>query len=318
MPAVRVAQAPGSVVVFGEEERGVGALVGILVKELVHGTQQALGFVEGDRALAAKIRLQIGHQKSRGHSLARDIGDYQPEAPAAQVEKIVVIAAHLAGLDASARIFDGFDRRQSLREEPGLYLFGNLQFLCGAAFRFQLRGKLPALRFDLPIDLVEAHQLKRVSVHIPEPGEDPAPNRGPLFGRRSRRRPLQLEAPQAGRGKKLDAAPAPILILGEHIFGNDHNPGRPADELVLPGLGRGRDQRKNSGAVGGRDRYPPVAGLQPGVESQIESELVYEEPYASILVPNEDLDGVKPEKRLPVRAARCVHFHASVPWIGFE
>jgi len=36
VPAVRIAQLPHPVVIFGKEERRVGALVGILVKELVY------------------------------------------------------------------------------------------------------------------------------------------------------------------------------------------------------------------------------------------------------------------------------------------
>jgi hypothetical protein len=48
-----------------------------------------------------------------------------------------------------------------LREQPGLHLFGNLQFLRGAMFRFQFLGDAAALRFDLPVYLVEADQRKR-------------------------------------------------------------------------------------------------------------------------------------------------------------
>jgi hypothetical protein len=53
MPAIRVAQAPRLVVVLGKEERGVGALGRILVKELVHRSQEPFWLVQSDRALAA-------------------------------------------------------------------------------------------------------------------------------------------------------------------------------------------------------------------------------------------------------------------------
>ena len=76
MPAIHVAQAPCFVVVFSKEERGVRALGCILVKELVHQSQQALRVTQSDCTLAAQIRLQIGHQKCGGDSFARDVADY--------------------------------------------------------------------------------------------------------------------------------------------------------------------------------------------------------------------------------------------------
>ena len=53
MTAIRVAQAAGGVVVFGEEERGEGAVGSIFAEELVHGAQEALRLIESDGALAA-------------------------------------------------------------------------------------------------------------------------------------------------------------------------------------------------------------------------------------------------------------------------
>ena len=75
MPAIGVAQAPRAVIVFGEEERGVSALNGVLEKELVHRFQKPLRMFQSGGALAAQIRLQIGHQQSRGDSFARDVAD---------------------------------------------------------------------------------------------------------------------------------------------------------------------------------------------------------------------------------------------------
>src|SRR5207249_9259688 len=69
MPAARVAQAPRAVVILGEEEGGVGVVGGILVEELVHRAQEALRVIASARALAAQVRLQIGHQQSGGDSL---------------------------------------------------------------------------------------------------------------------------------------------------------------------------------------------------------------------------------------------------------
>src|SRR5712692_2630028 len=42
MSTVRIAQPPHLVVVFGKEERGVGAVAGILKKKLIHRVQQPL------------------------------------------------------------------------------------------------------------------------------------------------------------------------------------------------------------------------------------------------------------------------------------
>src|SRR6266568_2123807 len=70
MPAARVAQAPRAVVILGKEEGGVGVVGRILVEELVHRAQEALGLVASARALAAQVRLQIGHQESGGDSFS--------------------------------------------------------------------------------------------------------------------------------------------------------------------------------------------------------------------------------------------------------
>src|SRR5216683_6755639 len=64
MAAVGVAQTAGSVVVFGEEKSGEGAVRSVVAEELVHGAQETLRLIESDGALAAQISLKIGHQES--------------------------------------------------------------------------------------------------------------------------------------------------------------------------------------------------------------------------------------------------------------
>src|SRR5438552_17101039 len=54
MPTICVAQAPHSVVIFGKEERGVGTVSRILVKELVHRSQQALRLIQSGWTVAAE------------------------------------------------------------------------------------------------------------------------------------------------------------------------------------------------------------------------------------------------------------------------
>src|SRR5579863_7132681 len=114
MPAIGVAQASRSIVIFGEEEGRISAIGRILVKKLVHGAQKTLRLIESDRALAAQIRLQIGHQKGGGDSLSGDIADHQSKPLAAQIQKVVIVAAHLASLNADAGVLEGGERRERL------------------------------------------------------------------------------------------------------------------------------------------------------------------------------------------------------------
>jgi hypothetical protein len=97
---------------------------------------------------------------------------------------------------------------------------------------------------------------------------------------------------------KADSAFLPLAELAEDVFGDEDDLGRPADELVLRGVGPGRDEGENGGAVGRGDRDPALARLDAGVEGQLEPELVEVEAQAAILVADEDPDGVDPEVRL--------------------
>ena len=175
MPAIGIAQAAGAVIIFGEEESGVGAVGGIFEKELVDGAQEMLRLIESDGALAAQIRLQIGHQESSGDSFSGNVADHEAEPLAAEIEEIVIIAADLASLDADAGVLERGQGRQRLREEPGLHLFGNFQFLGRAAFGFELLGHGAALRFDFAAQLIEFHQREGISIEIFEAGEHAAP-----------------------------------------------------------------------------------------------------------------------------------------------
>src|SRR5712692_4761650 len=184
MAAIRVAQAAGGVVVFREEERGERAVGRIFAEEPIHRAHQALRLIERDGALAAQIGLQVGHQESGGDSFSRDVADHEAEALLAKIQEVVIITTDFASLNAQARIFKRFERRQCLREKPGLDLFGNFEFLCSAAFGLQPPCKGPALRLDGLGHFVEAHQRKGVAVEILETGKDAAPNRSVLRARR--------------------------------------------------------------------------------------------------------------------------------------
>src|SRR6266567_3978234 len=83
-----IPQAPQFIVIFGEEECGVGAVGRILVEKPIDGPQEALWLTQSERrerpapvrcALVVQVRLQIGHQESSGNSFSRNVADHQPE-----------------------------------------------------------------------------------------------------------------------------------------------------------------------------------------------------------------------------------------------
>ena len=55
--AVRIAEAPGMIIVFGEEERGLGAISSVFVEQLIHRLQKSLRMLESDCTLASQVRL---------------------------------------------------------------------------------------------------------------------------------------------------------------------------------------------------------------------------------------------------------------------
>ena len=95
----------------------------------------------------------------------------RPRRLVAEGEEVVVVAADVAGLDADAGVVEGFERRQSLGEEAGLDLAGDLELLCGAAFGLDLCGGSLALLLDLAGDLVGADQFEAVAVDVVKAGE---------------------------------------------------------------------------------------------------------------------------------------------------
>ena len=242
MPAIGVAQAARLVVVFGEEERGVGAVGRVLVKELVHRPQEALRLIESDGALAAQIRLQIGHQESGGDSLSGNVADHQARA---------------------ARGRDRGNRSNRRRPgEPGCRCPRTRAFSRRAEFA-ERAWPAPVLRFPVPgrrgvrlpasrpaarrcasmsrltsSKLTSAKEFRSISskrVNTPPQmrrllARAPAGAGGPL-GRR-----LVLDTPQSRRMTEANSALAPFAELGRDIFGNKDNLRGPADELVLLGV----------------------------------------------------------------------------------
>ena len=106
VPAIRVAQAPLHIAVFGKEEGGIGAIDRVFVKQLVGRMQEALRLIRRHDALAAQIRLQVGHQERGGDTFSCYVPNHQPQPVAAEIEEIVVIASYRASLKADPRIFE--------------------------------------------------------------------------------------------------------------------------------------------------------------------------------------------------------------------
>src|SRR5271163_494291 len=165
--------------------------------------------------LAPEVCLKIGHEKRGGDSLAGDVADQQSEALLSESQKIIVIAADMAGLDTNARVVETGHCRKRLREESGLHLYRNFQLLGGAPFQFQLLGNGATLALDLPAHLVGGDQFKGVSIYIGEGGKGPAPK-------------LLLR-----RLGKMHSAAAPQLISCIDVLSDKANVRWPPDKLVV-------------------------------------------------------------------------------------
>ena len=77
MSAIHIAQTTAGIVVIGKEQRGVTAVTAVLIEQLIHGLEQSRQVVQGYGVLAAQVGLEIGHQKSAGYPLARDVRQHQ-------------------------------------------------------------------------------------------------------------------------------------------------------------------------------------------------------------------------------------------------
>ena len=63
-----------------------------------------------------------------------------------------------------------------MREQAGLHLLGNFEFLGGATFGFEFFGDGAALGFDLVRNLIETDEGIGIAVGILEAGKDATPN----------------------------------------------------------------------------------------------------------------------------------------------
>jgi hypothetical protein len=125
MSAVGVAEALGIVIVFGKEQRGVGAVYRVLKEQAVRGPEQELGMIQSKGALAAEVGLQVRHEKSGSYAFAGDVADDEAEPPLADIEEVEIIASHLASGKAQARVFESLGLGMDLRKQARLYLLGD-------------------------------------------------------------------------------------------------------------------------------------------------------------------------------------------------
>ena len=301
MSAVRVAQASRAIVELRIEERRVGVVGGVLVEQPVHRLQQPFRFLDRDRALAAQVGLEVGHQQRGGHALAGDVADDETEALLAEVEEVVVVAADAPRLHAGAGVFERSHRGQTLRKEPRLHLHRDLEFVRGPALGRRLLGRGAALRLDRPAHLVEADQRERVPIDDPRTGRTcrptpsapppaPAPSAPPPP--RIRRQGLVADAPKPRRVLELHAAPPPLAVHRGQVFGDEHDLRRPADQPGVRRLRRRLDQRQHHAPVRRRHRHGPLPRRDLRVERQPEPERVHVEPDAPLQVPDIDAHGV--------------------------
>src|ERR1035438_7897069 len=89
-----------------------------------------VGIAQAPRAhWLRRFACRLAMRSAPAIPFSRDVAEHQPEPVATETEEIVVIATHLASLDACAPVFECSDRRQLLGKEPGLYLLGDFEFL---------------------------------------------------------------------------------------------------------------------------------------------------------------------------------------------
>ena len=109
-----------------------------------------------------------------------------------------------------------------LREQAGLDLLSDFQFLDGAAFVFELLGEGAAMGLDAAREFVESDQSEGVSVGIFKAGMNSTP-------------PGSL-----GWELEVDSAFAPLFVLARKVFGNEVDVGWAADEFFRLAFRRGQ------------------------------------------------------------------------------
>jgi hypothetical protein len=179
-----------------------------------------------------------------------------------------------------------------LWKEPGLDLPGDFQLLSRTAFRFGLLGQHSPLFLNGFIYRVEAHKCERVAIAVFETSEYFAPDR------RLRSVLLISNPSKPRRMAKAHSALAPQPESCCHIFRNECNPCRAADQFVLGAVRLRLNEREHCAAVGRRDTYRSLAGLQAGIKGDLESKSLAIKNQAALLIANVNVDRMKTQKLL--------------------
>src|SRR5579883_1061597 len=208
------------------------------------------------------MRLQIGHEQRGRHSFPANVGDEQPEPPASQIQKVVVVAADVAGLHTGRCAVERCECRCNAREQLGLNLPSRLQLL-----------SRPPLSPYLAVGRIEPDERKTVSVHILETGDDAAP----IF-------PLR-------RMRESNAAAFPFGELRRNVIADKNSEPALSDEGVFLIAGLRADQRQDGSAVRRSDGHA-AAQLVGRIGERTEAELVYVESEALFDVTNKDRESM--------------------------
>ena len=153
----------------------------------------------------------------------------KPTRSRPKTEKIVIISADFAGLDAYARIFKRPHLRQDLGKQPRLHLLCDFEFMSGAPLGFQLCRDSTPPSFNGPADFIKTHQRKGVVVKVLKAGKYSAPHRRlvsekqRLLGNAGGRLLQIFNAPQPWRVMKPDSALSPFAVFGGNIFSNKNH-----------------------------------------------------------------------------------------------
>jgi len=94
-------QATRGVVVVGKEERGVAIVGRVFVKEAIHRLKKPMRIFESHGVLAAPDWPEDGHEQSAAMP-AGNVREDDAKTAGAEIEKIIIIAADHARLNASA------------------------------------------------------------------------------------------------------------------------------------------------------------------------------------------------------------------------
>jgi len=175
-----------------------------------------------------------------------------------------------------------------LREEPGLNLLGDFDFLGGAALGFDLQSKSSPLCFDAAREFVEPGKSEAVSVRIFKTGMNAAPHR------------------DLRRISEFHASRLPLLILAVDVFRNKPDARLWPYEFFRVVLGLKQSEAQVRVAIRRADLDPALAVLETVINYHPEAQLIDIESQTAVKIANIDdrevqaeigIFAVKPQSR---------------------